>query len=89
MTMNRGLFRWASGLAVLLIAGSIQAGKDADLVIFDPKASYTVTAKNVLHRHPLTPYLGLELDGVVLETYVRGHKVYDHGSFGGPLGGLL
>ena len=27
--MNRGLFRWASGLGVLLIAGSIQAGKPA------------------------------------------------------------
>ena len=29
MTMNRGLFRWASGLGVLLVAGSIQAGKAA------------------------------------------------------------
>src|SRR5450432_3661245 len=29
MTMNRGLSRWASGLGVLLVAGSIQAGQPA------------------------------------------------------------
>src|SRR5260221_3233538 len=29
MTMNRGLFRGASGLGVLLVTGSIQAGKTA------------------------------------------------------------
>src|SRR5258708_936914 len=32
MTMNRGLFRGASGLGVLLVTGSIQAGKAASPV---------------------------------------------------------
>ena len=69
--------------------GAIAPGMDADLVIFDRDAVYVVTAESVLHRHPLTPYLGQELRGEVLETYVRGHKVYDHGSFARPHGELL
>lgn len=86
--------RWMSerpaGLAGLSgRKGQLTSGMDADLVIFDPLARFTVEAGGVLHRHPLTPYLGTELTGVVLETYVRGHKVYDHGSFSRPHGELL
>jgi allantoinase len=69
--------------------GAIAPGMDADLAIFDPDETYAVAPEGVLHRHPLTPYLGMRLSGVVLETYVRGHKVYDHGSFGRPHGELL
>lgn len=69
--------------------GAIAPGMDGDLVIFDPEATFTVSAERVLHRHPLTPYMGMDLRGVVRETYVRGHKVYDHGTFAGPNGELL
>ena len=86
--------RWMSAAPARLAGldarkGALAPGKDADFIIFDPGASYTVTPQAVLHRHPLTPYLGQELDGLVLETWVRGHKVYDHGSFGRPHGDLL
>jgi len=86
--------RWMS-LAPAALAGlgsrkgRIAPGFDADLVVLDPDASFTVETGRILHRHPLTPYLGLQLRGVVLETYVRGHKVYDHGSFVRPHGELL
>jgi allantoinase len=69
--------------------GRLAPGFDADLVVFDPDATFSVESGSVLHRHPLTPYLGMSLRGVVLETYVRGHKVYDHGTFAGPKGDLL
>lgn len=69
--------------------GAIVPGMDADLAIFDPEETYVVEAEGILHRHPATPYLGMRLKGVVLETYVRGHKVYDHGSFVRPHGELL
>jgi allantoinase len=69
--------------------GRLAPGHDADLVVLDPDAKFTVEPQGILHRHPVTPYLGLELLGVVLETYVRGHKVYDHGSFVRPHGELL
>ena len=69
--------------------GAIASGMDADLVVFDPDARFSVKAEDVLHRHPLTPYLGMDLRGVVRETYVRGRKVYDHGTLYGPSGDLL
>jgi allantoinase len=69
--------------------GRIAPGYDADLVVLDPDLKFTVEPEGILHRHPVTPYLGLELRGVVLETYVRGRKVYDHGSFVRPHGELL
>jgi allantoinase len=69
--------------------GRISMGMDADLVVFDPEASFEVEPETVLHRHWLTPYLGRELRGVVLETYVRGRRVHDRGTFGAPSGELL
>ncbi len=69
--------------------GAIAPGLDADLVVFNPEASFVVTPDQVLHRHKLTPYLGMTLQGAVEETYVRGHKVYDRGTFSGPCGDLL
>ncbi|MBK5256925.1 MAG: allantoinase AllB [Vicinamibacteria bacterium] len=86
--------RWMSERSARLAGlaerkGAIRPGLDADLVVFDPEASFTIRADAVLHRHPLTPYLGMALRGVVLETYVRGRKVYDHGTFADPHGDLL
>ena len=69
--------------------GSIAPGMDADLVISDSRTRFKVRPYGVLHRHPLTPYSGMKLLGVVQETYVRGRKVYDHGTFDGPYGDLL
>src|SRR5689334_24351594 len=34
---------------------------DADLVIFDPDRVFDVRADMLLHRHPMTPYLGASL----------------------------
>lgn len=57
--------------------GSIAIGKDADFVVFDPDSSLTVSAPDLLHRHPVTPYDGMTLRGAVVETYLRGEKIYD------------
>ncbi|MDY7232255.1 allantoinase AllB [Hyalangium rubrum] len=61
------------------LKGSLTPGVDADLVVFDPEASFTPEPSAVLHRHPLTPYAGLKLQGVVERTYVRGVPVYTRG----------
>jgi allantoinase len=57
--------------------GSLRAGADADLCIFEPEEAFTVTAERILHRHKLTPYLGARLNGVVRATFVRGVRVWD------------
>jgi allantoinase len=70
--------------------GRLEVGHDADLVVFDPEASFEVAPEGLHHRHALTPYLGRQLNGVVKATFVRGELVYDAGRFpGGPRGRLL
>ncbi|GAA4477154.1 allantoinase AllB [Enteractinococcus fodinae] len=55
--------------------GRIAVGYDADLVIFDPKATWTVDAGALYHRNPITPYEGRELTGKVISTWLRGKHV--------------
>jgi allantoinase len=63
--------------------GRIAAGRDADLVLFDPDARWTVDAARLEHRHKMTPYHGREMRGRVVKTLVRGRLVYDDGRFPG------
>jgi allantoinase len=88
------LAQWmASGpAAIVRLArkGRIAKGHDADLVVWDPAAEWTVDAAQLWHRHPLTPYHGLTLAGRVRATYLRGELIYDRGAFPvAPTGRLL
>ncbi len=68
--------RWmAAGpaaLAGLAGKGAIAPGHDADLVAFDDAAAFTVDPARLEHRHPVTPYAGQALTGVVRRTWLRG-----------------
>jgi allantoinase len=71
-------------LAGLHRKGRLAPGYDADLVVFDPEAEWTVDPSRLHQRHAVTPYAGLALRGRVLRTFVRGVCVYDDGEFPGP-----
>ncbi len=67
--------------------GALVPGGDADILIWDPESSFVVSADMVRHRHKATPYEGMRLHGSVVETYVRGRRVYDRGTFTAEPGG--
>ena len=59
--------------------GAIAAGLDADFVIWDPDAHTTVDPMTLHHRHPVTPYAGMRLRGVVRTTVLRGETIFRDG----------
>ncbi len=79
------LVRWMSTQPAKLAGlerrkGAIAAGYDADLVVFDPDAQFTLSVADLHYRHPVSPYLGEKLHGRVLATFVRGVAVFQNGS---------
>jgi len=85
------LARWMSERPARLAGlagrkGAIAPGADGDLVIWEPEAAWTVESARLHHRHPLTPYEGRSLRGVVRSTFVRGERVFDRGANGEPGG---
>jgi len=89
------LVPWLSGGPARLAGlekrkGSIAAGFDADLVIWNPEATFTVDPAQLHHRHKITPYAGRKLAGTVEATFLRGRKIFDRGEFSpSPIGRVL
>ena len=80
------LARWLGTGPALLAGltgrkGEIAVGADADLLVFAPDQTLTVTEDDLHFRHKVSPYLGRRLQGVVRRTLVRGEVVFDEGSF--------
>ena len=70
--------------------GRIAPGFDADLVVWNPDGAMVVGETPLYHRHPLTPYRGRTLHGLVHATFVRGRAAYIDGAFADtPVGELL
>lgn len=61
--------------------GAITPGADADFAVFDPDAEWTVTPGDLHFRHKLSPYLGAKLCGRVVETWLRGERIFCAGKF--------
>jgi allantoinase len=67
--------------------GRLARGHHADFVVFDPESEFLVSEDRLHYRHPVSPYLGEKLRGVVKATYLRGRKVFSDGEFPGePMG---
>jgi len=59
--------------------GSLELGKDADIVVLDPKLKKTVTAKAMHSNVDYTIYEGKELTGWPVVTVSRGEVVVEYG----------
>src|SRR5829696_8494754 len=57
--------------------GTLSIGADADIVLLDPTATWTVTADDALHKQKWTPYEGKEITGRVVRTLRRGETIFD------------
>jgi dihydropyrimidinase len=66
--------------------GALEVGRDADLVLFDPKARRTIRQADLHHTSDYTPYEGREVVGAVRSVAVRGAWVVRDGAFVGRRG---
>jgi allantoinase len=78
--------RWMSSAPAALAglahqAGALQPDRDANFILFDTEATFTVTPDKLHYRHAISPYTSETLRGVVKATYLRGEPVYLEGTF--------
>ena len=66
--------------------GTIAPGSDADIVIFDPEKTMTLSVKTLHMKVDYNPYEGREVTGVTDTVISRGRVVIDGGSFTGKAG---
>ncbi len=56
--------------------GRIAPGCDADFVVFEPDAEFTVTPERLYYpARGFAPHMGEKLHGVVRATYLRGNRI--------------
>lgn len=60
--------------------GSLGAGREATFVVFDMEAEWLIGVNDLYFRHKVSPYLGERVKGRVMETWVRGQRVFEYGA---------
>lgn len=56
--------------------GCIQVGSDADIIVWDPEASRTISAKTHFQLVDYNIFEGMEVQGVNIATLLRGRLTY-------------
>jgi allantoinase len=64
-----------AALTGLADRGAIGPGLRADLCVFAPDERFVVDPATLRHRHPVTPYAGRTLRGVVRQTWLAGRPI--------------
>ncbi|HMA62884.1 MAG TPA: amidohydrolase family protein, partial [bacterium] len=59
--------------------GSIAEGKDADLILLNSDAKWTVKGKEFFSKGKITPFEEYKFQGRIEKTLVQGKVVFDHG----------
>ena len=66
--------------------GTIAPGSDADIVVFDPKRTITLSAKTLHMKVDYNPYEGRQVTGATDTVLSRGRLVIEDGKFVGRAG---
>ncbi|MEX0710111.1 MAG: dihydropyrimidinase [Chloroflexota bacterium] len=66
--------------------GAVEVGRDADLVLVDPRTSRTIRQADLHHTGDFTPYEGRSVRGAVDTVLLRGQAVIRDGAFVGRRG---
>ena len=74
-----GLMSYKPAELLDLHAGTLTEGAQADVIILDPWANWTVEEETLLGKSKNSPWLGEELTGRIDETIVAGKTVYQNG----------
>ena len=56
--------------------GSLAVGNEADLVLIDPAATFTLKEEDLHQRHKASPYIGASFRGAVRRTIRRGETIF-------------
>lgn len=93
---GKGMISWSRAVALCSAnparifgcgtKGAIEPGKDADIVLYDPKKEFTVSAANMHSNLDYTIYEGMKFKGYPVRTLSRGKTVYADGEFKGEAG---
>jgi len=67
---------WHPAQVLGIDKGSLQEGKTADLVIFDPEKTYTIDAARFASKSRNTPFHGRQVTGAVRATIAGGEVIY-------------
>ena len=59
--------------------GAIKVGSDADIVVFEPRGSSTITAASCHSACGYNPYEGVRVEGSIDRVFLRGQTAYSAG----------
>jgi dihydropyrimidinase len=66
--------------------GAVREGADADLVLYDPSTRATIQDDQVRSAAAYSPYQGMDVEGRVVATVLRGEVAYDGDAVTAPQG---
>lgn len=66
--------------------GSLEVGKDADIVLYNPSYDFKVSIDNMHSDYDHTIWEGYQLHGYPIATYLRGKLIYENGKYVGTPG---
>lgn len=71
------------------IKSRIAVGYDADFCVFNPDEMFQVSQEMIQFKNKATPYMGMQLQGVVQVTILGGVVAYENGVVQGPPKGKI